>query len=99
MNDEGRPVAYTALARGTPVISQSGHTFGALDRILDDKGDILHGIVVMTGAGPRYVARDSIEQMTTTHIRCSLTDEQAGELPRAPSDRRHRTKPWYARRA
>lgn len=100
VNDEGRPVAYTALARGTPVISRSGRAFGTLDRVLDDRADIFHGIVVATGAGPRFVPRDSIERMTTTQIRCALTDEQAAELPPATSDRRTRTrtKPWFARR-
>ena len=37
MNEEGRPVAYTALARGTPVTSQSGRAFGTLDR----QGDVI----------------------------------------------------------
>ena len=85
---------------GTPVISRSGRAFGTLDRVLDDRADIFHGIVVATGAGPRFVPRDSIERMTTTQIRCALTDEQAAELPPATSDRRTRTrtKPWFARR-
>jgi hypothetical protein len=100
MNDEGQPVAYTALTKGTPVTSQSGRAFGTLDRVLDDgKGDILHGIAVTTERGPKFVARDSIERMTTAQIRCSLTDEQVHELPSAPSDRRVRTWPRFARRA
>jgi hypothetical protein len=99
VNDEFRPVAYTALERGTPVTSKRGHTFGTLDRVLDDgKGNILHGIVVTTDRGLRFVARDSIELMTTRQIRCSLTDEQVGELPPAPSGRGIRTRPWFARR-
>lgn len=99
MNDEARPVAYTALEKGTPVASQSGQTFGTLERVLDDgKGNILHGIVVKTGRGLRFVARESIELMTTRQIRCSLTNEQARELPPVPSGGRMKTRPWLRRR-
>lgn len=99
VSGDGRPVAYTALEKGTPVTSQSGRRFGTVDRVLDDsKGNILHGIVVATRAGHRFVARDFIEGMTTTQVRCSLTDEQVNALPVVPPVPRRR-KPWLARRA
>lgn len=98
MNEEGRPVAYIALARGTPVTSQSGRAFGTLDRVMDDKGEIFHGIVVMTRQGRKFVPRDSIERMTTTQIRCSLTDEQSRKLPQTSTERSPRSR-WFARRA
>ena len=98
MTEEGTPVAYTALRKGTPVTSRSGRRFGTVDRVIDDsKGDILHGIIVATAAGRRFVARDCIERMTTTQVRCSLSDEQAGALPPAPPARRFKTKPWFVR--
>lgn len=100
MSGDGRPVAYTALAKGTPVTSQSGRRFGTVDRVLEDsQGNILHGIVVATRAGQRFVARDSIEAMTTTQVRCSLTDEQMSALPPAASGQRRRRKGWLVRRA
>jgi hypothetical protein len=96
--EEGLPVAYTALERGTPVISRSGHTFGTLDRVLgDDNGFIFHGIVVKTGQGSRFVARDTIERMTTTQIHCALTDEQVRELPRAASAPHTKIGSWISR--
>ena len=97
MEDEGRPVAYTALRKGMPVVSGSGRKFGVLDRVLDDHGEILHGIAVTTAAGARFVARDCIDRMTTTQIRCSLTDQQVNELPPAPGVRNHRTRRWFSR--
>lgn len=99
VTEDGRPVAYSALEKGVPVISQSGRRFGTVDRVLDDsKGDILHGIVVATGAGPRFVARDYIERITTTQVKCSLTDEQVSELPEAsgPAPGRRLKKKWFA---
>jgi hypothetical protein len=99
VHDEGRPVAHTALKKGAPLVSRSGRASGMLERVLDDNGDILHGIVVRTGAGLRFVARDCIERMTTTQIRCALTDEEVSELPPAPSARRIRTRTWFGRGA
>jgi hypothetical protein len=97
VNDEDRPVAYTALHQGMPVVSGSGRKFGVLDRVLDDQGEILHGIAVRTASGVRFVARDCIEQMTTTQIRCSLTDQEVKDLPPAPSARRTGARRWFSR--
>ena len=98
MSKEGRPVAYTALERGTPVLSQSGQRFGALDRVIgDDKGFILHGIVVRTGRGLKFVARDAIERMTTTQILCSLTDEQVRDLPQPQTVPVSAIRSWISR--
>lgn len=84
MTEEGSPVAYSALKKGLSVVSQSDRRFGTLERVLaDPQQDILHGIVVATVAGPRFVARDDIEQMTTTKVICSLSDEQVAALPAA----------------
>ena len=98
MTEDGTPVAYTVLRKGTPVTSLSGRRFGTVDRVIyDSKGDILHGIIIATAAGRRVVARDCIERMTTRQVRCSLSDEQVGALPPAPPGRRLKTKPWLVR--
>lgn len=93
-------MAYTALAKGTPVTSQSGSRFGTVDQVLDDpKCGILHGIVVATAKGPRFVARDCIERITTAQVICSLTDEQVNDLPPAPLPQHFKTRPRFLRRA
>ncbi|MEW1812569.1 hypothetical protein AB0284_17920 [Pseudarthrobacter phenanthrenivorans] len=82
MKGEGTPIAYTALRKGTPVVSGSGRRFGAVDRVIDDaSGSILHGIIVRTRQGRRFVARDSIIRMTTTEVECSVRDEEVADLP------------------
>ena len=54
MTEDGTPVAYTVLRKGTPVTSLSGRRFGTVDRVIyDSKGDILHGIIIATAAGRR----------------------------------------------
>jgi hypothetical protein len=84
MTDDGEPIAYTALERDVPVVSRSGRRFGTVERVLEvpDAG-ILHGIVVTTPDGLRFVDRDHLEQLTTTRVRCSLDDEQVAGLPLA----------------
>ncbi len=100
MIDDGTPVAYTALVKGTPVTSQSGSRFGTVDQVLDDpKCGIFHGIVVATTKGPRLVARGSIERITTAHVICSLTDQQVNDLPPAPPPQAVKTRSRFLRRA
>jgi hypothetical protein len=43
--------------------------------------DLFDGIAVKTKHGLRFVDRDQISDITTTLVRCSLTDEEAASLP------------------
>jgi hypothetical protein len=80
--DEGRPISYEALAVGTPVISSSGTEFGTVHRVLQiPELDLFDGISVTTKHGLRFVDRDQISEITTTVVRCLLTDEEATTLP------------------
>jgi hypothetical protein len=83
--DEGEPISYLALATGTPVLSASGSEIGSVAHVLQiPELDEFDGIVVSTKAGHRFVDRDQIAEITTTYVRCELSDEQAASLP-APS--------------
>lgn len=80
--DEGRQISYEALAVGTPVLSSSDTEFGTVEHVLQiPELDLFDGIVVKTGAGLRFVDRDQITEITTTLVRCKLTDEEAAALP------------------
>lgn len=75
------PIAYSALEKGTPVLSASGREFGGVEHVLEiPSEDLFDGIVVATDAGLRFVDRDQIEEITTTHVQCGLTDEQVAGL-------------------
>ena len=83
--DEGRPISYEALAVGTPVLSSTGTQFGTVEHVLQvPEEDLFDGIAVKTHHGLRFVDRDQITEITTTLVRCSLTDEEAA------ASRRHR---------
>jgi hypothetical protein len=79
--DDGMPIAYSALQKGTPVVSASGTQFGVVEHVLEIPAeDLFDGIVVSTAEGLRFVDRDQIDNITTTQVRCVLTDEQAQTL-------------------
>lgn len=80
--DDGRPISYEALAVGTPVLSSSGTRFGTVEHVLQvPELDIFDGIVVSTKHGHRFVDRDQITDITTTLVRCAVTDAETETLP------------------
>lgn len=82
MSDAGEPIAYTALTSGVPMRTESGTEFGTVDRVLDiPEQDLFDGIVVSTPDGTRFVDADHIAEITTTYVRCSLTDAEVSSLP------------------
>jgi len=105
----GRPVSYEALEVGTSVASATGTEFGTVEHVLQIPSlDLFDGIVVKTKHGPRFVARDQITDITTTVVRCAITDEEAASLP-APQkteavspdfgpDEGHSLTAWYGRK-
>jgi hypothetical protein len=79
--DDGIPIAYSALHKGTPVVSASGTQFGVVEHVLEIPAeDLFDGIVVSTAEGLRFIDRDQIDNITTAQVRCVLTDEQAQTL-------------------
>jgi hypothetical protein len=82
METEGIPIAYSALSKGTPVVTASARVFGVVEHVLEIPAeDLFDGIVIATDTGLRFVDRDQIEEITTARVRCTLTDEEAAALP------------------
>ena len=80
--DDGKPISYLALANGTPVLSSSGSEFGTVVHVLQiPELDEFDGIVVGTKDGHRFVDRDQITAITTSHVQSNLSDDQATALP------------------
>jgi hypothetical protein len=80
--DDGHPISYMALAVGTSVVSSTGTEFGKVHHVLQvPKLDLFDGISVKTRHGLRFVDRNQITEITTTVVRCSLTDSEAASLP------------------
>ena len=81
--DTGRPISYLALEVGTPVVSSSGTQFGTVEHVLQiPREDLFDGIVVKTHHhGHRFVDRDQIDEITTTAVACTISDEEVDSLP------------------
>ncbi len=79
---DGTPISYEALEGGTPVLSSTGNQFGTVEHVLQiPELDLFDGIAVKTHHGLRFVDRDQIDAITTTAVRCALSDEEAAALP------------------
>jgi hypothetical protein len=72
-----------ALEVGSPVLSASGTEFGKVEHVLQiPELDLFDGIVVKSHHhGLRFVDRNQIEEITTTGVRSSVTDENVANLP------------------
>jgi hypothetical protein len=83
MSESGaHPIAYTALRPGTPVQTSDGHPFGSVQAVLvDELVSVFDGIVVETAEGRRFVDADQVGSIWTTHVRTTLSAEQAADLP------------------
>ena len=80
--DDPTPISYLALEVGTAVQSSSGKRIGTVEHVLQiPELDLFDGSAVQTKHGLRFVDRDQVTDMTTTLVRCALTDEEAATLP------------------
>ncbi len=80
--EDDYPIAYTALQPGTPVQTSDGDQFASVQAVLvDEKVAVFDGIVVQTAEGRRFVDADQIESISTTHVRTTLSADQAASLP------------------
>jgi len=76
------PIAYAAAVPGTPVLSSTGTQIGTLEHVLQiPELDVFDGIVIATKAGLRFVDADAVLEITRSHLRCGIDDEQASRLP------------------
>ena len=81
--DEGHPIHYSALVRGTPVYSADGAQVGKVDDVLDNyREHILDGIVIETAAGDlRFVDAPEVERTYERAVTLTISAEQAAHLP------------------
>jgi len=87
MSDESVPIAYTALAPGTPVQTSDGHQFGSVETVLVvEEVAVFDGIVVKCHEGIRFVDADFVGAIFTSHVVTTLSQEQAANLPLPDQD-------------
>jgi hypothetical protein len=91
-DDPGRPIAYQALAPGTPVHDREGRRVGTVKKVLaDERADIFDGLVIETENGSRFVDAPDVEHCAEHRVELKLTAVEVAAQPRheqsAPSYR------------
>ncbi len=80
--DLGPPIAYEALAEGTPVYAAGGEPVGTVKRVLAvEEKDIFDGIVIAMEEDDRFADAEQVEAIHERGVSLTLRAEQAYRLP------------------
>jgi hypothetical protein len=80
--DDGHPIAYTALKRGTPVRSADGVEVGTVRRAQGTgREHIFDGIVMDTKDGKRFVDAPEVARIAERAVTLTITAAEAAGLP------------------
>ena len=94
--DEGHPISFKVLERGTAVWSSDDNQIGHVDRVLvTDREDLFDGIVIVTSRGERFVDAPEVARIFERAVILTITAAETAELPSQPSavaDRMKNTK-------
>jgi hypothetical protein len=80
--DEGHPISFRLLERGTLVWSSDGHEVGTVTEVLaTDREDIFDGIVIATANGRRFVDAPEVGRIAERRVTLSIDQAEVRELP------------------
>jgi hypothetical protein len=79
--DEGHPISFRVLARGTAVWSSDARQVGTVDEVLaTDREDIFDGIVILTPAGRRFVDAPEVARIAEHRVTLTISYSEAEQL-------------------
>jgi hypothetical protein len=88
VEDEGDPIGYLVLSKGTPVVYADGTTLGTVAEVLDNKREhIFDGIVVSTGGGQVFVDAPEVGRIAERRVTLNVDSGTAFETYRKRSFR------------
>ena len=81
--DDGNPVHYGAVQRGTPVYASDGQQVGVVDEVVDNyREHILDGFVIEDPSGElRFVDAPEVARTAERAVRLTIDAAAAAELP------------------
>jgi sporulation protein YlmC with PRC-barrel domain len=81
--DDGYPIHYAAVKRGTPVYASDGVQVGKVDEVIDNYQErILDGFVIETKGGDlRFVDAPEVERTAEHAVRLTIDSAAAAALP------------------
>ncbi|MGH2734858.1 MAG: DUF2171 domain-containing protein [Actinomycetota bacterium] len=83
MNDDERPLAWTALEQGTPVVASGGREIGRITDVVGDlQKDIFSGVTFRHGLldSHHFVPADAIASITAQSVVLKIDEAQAEAL-------------------
>jgi PRC-barrel domain len=87
--DDGHAVHYTAVQRGTPVISSDGEEVGKVVEVLDNyREHIFDGLVIEIAGGERkFVDAPEVARTAERAVTLTITAADVAKLEPPPSSR------------
>jgi sporulation protein YlmC with PRC-barrel domain len=81
--DDGYPIHYAAVKRGTPVYAADGQRVGVIDDVVDNyREHILDGFVIEDAAGAlRFVDAPEVAHTAERAVRLTIDSAAAAQLP------------------
>ena len=81
--DDGNPIHYAAVKRGTPVYGADGEQVGVVDEVVDNyREHILDGFVIETTDGKlRFVDAPEVSRTAERAVRLTIDSAVAAQLP------------------
>jgi hypothetical protein len=81
--DDGSPIHYSAVKRGTPVYAVDGQRLGVVDEVVDNyREHILDGFIIENGDGElRFVDAPEVARTAERAVRLTIDAAAAAELP------------------
>ena len=81
--DDGNPIHYAAVKRGTPVYAVDGQRVGVVDEVVDNyREHILDGFIIENGDGDlRFVDAPEVARTAERAVRLTIDSAAAAELP------------------
>jgi hypothetical protein len=84
-DDDGLPIAYAALRRGTAVRTSDQIIVGKVRRVsVAARENIFDGLDVHTDGGLRFVDAPEVHRIYERVVQLTITAEQVAALPRPP---------------
>jgi sporulation protein YlmC with PRC-barrel domain len=81
--DDGNPIHYAAVERGTPVYASDGEQVGKVDEVVDNyREHILDGFVIETDGGQlRFVDGPEVARTAERAVRLRIDSVAVAQLP------------------
>ena len=81
--DDGNPIHYAAVKRGTAVYASDGEQVGKVDEVVDNyREHILDGFVIEMADGQlRFVDAPEVARTAERAVRLTIDSAAAGQLP------------------